>query len=209
MNKNVKAFIKHVKAECKKHNVRLLLSKRKLVTLTSDEGSTTCNGHFNQKTRTLAVATGQSFNRWFQILAHEYGHMTQFVENSRFFSDKHLQACDDTFDWVEGKKSLSYAESRKAVMLNMSTELDCERRTVELIKRFNLPINIDEYTQKSNSYVLFYHLVAKHRRFYKGGSEPYNVKKVWTKMPKHFNMNYRKPDQSLLDVLSTLPLERK
>ena len=65
-------------------------------------------------------------------------------------------------------------------------------------------MNQEEYAQKANSYVLFYHLVKKHRRWNKIGQEPYSLKEVWSQMPKHMNLDHTQITPELSSVLEKL-----
>ena len=57
-------------------------------------------------------------------------------------------------------------------------EWDCEKRVLEEIRHWGLPISIREYTRKALAYVIFYEYVKKHRKWYKIGHEPYRNENV-------------------------------
>jgi len=81
-------FIKYVKSRCKEHGVKCFLSNTKSVKL--QEG-VRCSGYFDETVPVLA----SSMNRedWKEILAHEYCHLTQWVEQIPL--------------WVQAETSLS------------------------------------------------------------------------------------------------------
>ena len=65
-----KEFIKHVKQECKKHNVKCILKNTKTVQL---DGSSRCSGYFDEESLVVAMNRPDAM----QILVHEYCHLTQ------------------------------------------------------------------------------------------------------------------------------------
>jgi hypothetical protein len=46
-------------------------------------------------------------------------------------------------------------------------EIDCDRRAINQIEKYNLPVNKIIYTQKSNSYILSYNYMFTDRIFFK------------------------------------------
>jgi hypothetical protein len=69
-------------------------------------------------------------------------------------------------------------------------ELDNEKRTVNVIKKFGLDINLSEYIQKSNAYVQYYNYMYYNRAWCTPTNSPHRVTDVWKNMPKTFNMKY-------------------
>jgi hypothetical protein len=69
-------------------------------------------------------------------------------------------------------------------------ELDNEKRSVKLIKKWNLPIDTKIYTRKANAYVQYYNYLHHTRRWMHPGNSPARNPKVWKKMPASFRMNY-------------------
>jgi hypothetical protein len=75
----------------------------------------------------------------------------------------------------------------------MMIELDCERRTVELLRNLQAPIDLDEYTQKANAYVMSYVNVRKTRKWYDPLNPPYSDEALCAIMPKDFTtLDYEK-----------------
>ena len=56
-------------------------------------------------------------------------------------------------------------------------ELDCERKSVEMIKKFDLPIDIEEYTSIANIYIFYYTYAKKNRCWF---SENSTIKDIMT-----------------------------
>jgi len=193
LSKSEKEFVKYVIADCKKHNVELFFGKGKSVRY--DDG-TTCAGWFLGESldgdAKLACATGKSKKLWIPVLAHEHSHMEQWLEQVPAWTncmetENGEDACGLVFEWLQGKIELKQEELWRCISLTREVEFDCEKRTAKKIKKFNLPIDVDEYIQKSNAYVAFYNVMTRTRKWYKPGRSPYTVDKVWKKMPKTFS----------------------
>lgn len=63
--------------------------------------------------------------------------------------------------------------------------MDAERRAHRLLRRFEVKVNLDHYIQKSNAYILFHIVMAKHRQWCDKES-PSRVKGIITMMPTKF-----------------------
>lgn len=185
-------FVEMVRRECKKHGVRFFLSKKPYVFYDGNR----CNGYFYDLPRpVLAVAAGQSRKKWFKVLVHEYCHMLQWLDDAQVWHNS-IKA-DPFWQWFLGKKKLSSRQAYKYAMYLVDVELDCERRVLKMIKKFDLPIDAVQYAQNGNAYVYFYHLALKHRRWYDIGKEPYNSPKLVAQMPKHLKGNHHKISKKL------------
>jgi len=140
----------------------------------------------------ITVATKR--DDWFETFIHEYCHILQELDTSYESEDDEGWYHYD--NWLLGKKKLSKAAVKSATDAIRANEIDCERRVVELIKKHDLPIDAERYTQRANSYGLFYTVVAKHRKWYKGKAPgqveklvdmmPTTFKKYWHRVPKTF-----------------------
>lgn len=150
------------------------------------------NGYFIEKpVCTLAVAIGKPAAEWLPVVAHESSHMDQSIESTKVWNDRlvpgtEYEAADLVLLWVDRKIGLSRKQLDEYVRRARNMELDCERRVVQKISRFSLPIGYREYAQRANSYIFFYTALKYLRSWYIPGKEPYNVDDVWTRMPKEF-----------------------
>jgi hypothetical protein len=75
---------------------------------------------------------------------------------------RNVHALNIMSNWLQGteykKSTLDLAFTKIKKM-----ELDCEHRSVELIREWDLPINIDNYIKSANRYIYFYNFVRKYR----------------------------------------------
>ena len=181
MEDNVERFIEHVKAECKKHKIKLQLRKVKYLKL---YGNIKCSGYFDEEVGVLAIAIGRE--GWLGVLVHEYGHLTQWVEQCKAWTDGAGTANID--HWLSGKRVRNI---KVALAKTRDLELDNEKRSVKLIKKWELPIDIKVYIQKANAYVQFYNYIYYTRRWATPTNSPYRNPAIYGKMPTTFRMNYK------------------
>jgi hypothetical protein len=127
----------------------------------------------------LVVAGGKK--EWLDVLVHESCHMDQYLEGYKYWKcgDSSLLIIDA---WLTGKKK-THKELVKATKNVIMLELDCERRTVQKMKKYKIPFNASLYTQKANSYLFGYWATLRDRKWY---PFPYEKKEIYSKMPKTF-----------------------
>ncbi len=184
----INKFINDLKTITTKEGVKLLLSPEKGVEYVG--GGFICNGYFDSDGKTLACALGKDVSQWLIILLHESCHMDQWLDQVPAWTEN--LGMENIDKWLGGDDNVDMNLIDEEIRTSMLVELDCEKRTVEKIKKYNLDsiINIDEYIQKSNAYILFYLWLRKNRRWYTIGKEPYNQAIVVSSMPKTFNIDY-------------------
>jgi len=193
-------FVKLVQEECKLHGVRF--HRAPDVSIGNPGGE--CKGWFGTEDDdyteyALSFAGGGSPLVWFPVLVHEFCHMQQWLDNDPTWV-KSEKATETFWDWIEGTEELSLGEIRKQGLLLLDVELDCDRRAHSMIKELSLPIDPDWYAKQANAYVFFYHMVMKHRRWYKIGQEPYNVKKIINIMPIHLRGDHHTISNKMMKV---------
>lgn len=174
-------FIAHVKQECKRVGVKCILRPAKSIKL---EGSSRCSGYFDSENKELVVAMKQKNS--LAILVHEYGHLTQWLDKIEIWDRADISLPKMT-DWLEGKKIHNI---QKHLSVVRDLELDNEKRSVKIIKKWGLSINTEEYTRKANAYVHFYNYLYYSRKWCKPSNTPYNNKKIISLMSSRFNMRY-------------------
>jgi len=195
MNDNDRRFIGYAITECAKNKIKVILVPKKYV---YTEG-TKCAGYFDEDDRILVVATRKPQKDWLPILVHEFCHSQQWVEKEPLYikitKNKKL---DLMWDWLEGK-DMPMSVVRKSIRAYQKMELDCEKRSVRHIKNFQLSIDMDEYIQLANIYVLFYSILLKTRKWY--NKPPYRVKNLMKEVPKNFLKSYIKVPSKFEDMV--------
>lgn len=187
MNKQEKSFVDYVKAECKKYGIKCDLRPVKYLKLS---GNIRCSGYFDETNKVLACAMKK--RDWLSILVHEYGHLTQWLDNCDSWKKAiKLDSVNKIDEWLLGKRIKNHELHIDVVK---ELELDNEKRSVKIIKKFGLDNRIDvkDYVKKANAYVLFYNYIKKTRRWSNPKNSPYGNKHVISVMSDRFSMNYDK-----------------
>jgi hypothetical protein len=192
LNKNVTAFINHVKGHCKEVGIKYDVRPVKYLVLS---GNIRCSGYFCEETMKLVVA-GKSKD-WLGILVHEYAHLTQWQDKSTNIWKTGSTGVTNLDDWLGGKKIRSV---KKAIEWSRDLELDNEKRSVKLIKKWKLPVDLNDYIKKANAYIQFYNYMRYSKRWSRPGNAPYSNKVIYEAMPPNFRMNYKKMSDKYLKL---------
>ncbi len=167
-----------------------------------DYEGTLVNGYFDCDKKKLLVATRKPLEDWITIFAHEASHMDQWIENSPFWTNCKVGEVDYLnclFEWLDGKDfDLNLVDD--FIRVSRDLELDCEKRTIEKLTKHGFSINIKEYVQKANSYVLFYNVLKHTRKWYAEGKAPYLIESVWRNMPDSFDVDHSKLSDEMLKL---------
>lgn len=178
-------FIAHVKEECKANKIHCAIRNVSYVKAASN---IKCSGYFDHANRVLAVAMkGPSP---LEILAHEYGHFTQWKEQCPEWVQYIEGGGDDAIEkWLAGEE---IENVDRYLMLTKYMELDNEKRAVEIIKKWNLDtiINLKHYIKKCNAYVQWYNWLKISRKWTQPGNQPYTNQRLLDAMSTEFDMDY-------------------
>lgn len=142
-----------------------------------------CNGYFDDSKPKYAVAVGKSEELWLPICVHEYAHFTQWRDKAPEWTNTTIDGIyyDDFLDlWIPGKVEYTEDQVNRFVDAGIAVEADCERRTIKLIREYDLPIDPITYAQMSNAYIHFYNYIRLYRKWYEAGKEPYRLEEVWS-----------------------------
>lgn len=193
---NISKFIKSIQRQAKKYNIKLNITDEKFVHLSDN---IKCGGYFQERERKtpgiIEVATNKPIDKWLSILVHETGHMDQWIEQCDIWV-KYDNVNPNIMDsWLEGK---DYSENTIEKVINAARdmELDCEKRAVDKIKKYKLPINVGDYIQKANCYIFFYNYLKITRKWCSPNNSPYNNPKI-----------YKYSNRTWYDDYSTIPKE--
>jgi hypothetical protein len=178
--KRVKDFIEDVKRQVERAGGTCFFPDTRTVDF--GDGSQV-NGYWDEENLVLACAMGQPFGQQLRLVAHEFGHFRQWIEQRPAYVAAYADPNESWgFGWVEGANEYEYrARAALATLRNM--ELDCERVTLRIIREYHLPIDVEDYIQRAAAYVYFYHLMAEYRTWYIPDREPYNIPEVLALMP--------------------------
>ena len=193
MNKKTQDFIAYVKAECKKNGVKCDLRKVSYVRLSK---GMKCSGWFDSDSEQPRLVCSMNRSDFLEILVHEFCHVQQWIEQCPEWikSDYSMNYIDE---WLSGKEVKNI---KKHIGLSRDLELDNEKRSVKMIKKFNLDIDIEMYIKRANSYVLFYNWMLESRKWSTPQNSPYKNKKLLSVMPSTFRMDYTKIPEKIRKI---------
>lgn len=139
-------------------------------------------GYYNSDEIAVAIKRKD----WFETFVHEYCHFLQELDSNY---EPNEDGWEDYDSWLLGKKRLANKTVEKYTNAIRDNEIDCEKRVVKLIEKYQLLIDKKRYIQKANVYALFYTLATKYRTWYKGKS-PCAIKELADMMPTTFRESW-------------------
>ena len=144
-NKNVKSFISLIEKGLKQKKGKLLL-------IPSGKTKSFEDGQFSEADMEIKCTVDLSSNYWVGVLAHEYSHFIQCSENLDIwnnFQEKMTWIKNDD-DIFTGKSKIRKAKRKIIIASIIKLELDCDKKAVGIIKKYNLPVDLKEYVSKAN-----------------------------------------------------------
>lgn len=170
MANKVSKFLAHLTEKCIDNNISLKFISQNSVDMDSFE----CSGYFDEKE--IAVATKKK--DWVDVLVHESCHLDQFLEKSPFWFDDEI-GMHVVEKWIQ-KKHNNAKKAHQCFLNVIKMELDCEKRTIKKLKKYDLKVNKNNYIQQANSYLFSYVYSFKNKKWY---PKPYEKNKIVKKMP--------------------------
>ena len=179
-SKNDLAFIEFVKQECKRVGIKCDLRPTKYVRM----GNIRCSGYFDSDGKMLVCSMNRPDS--LGILVHEYCHLTQWEDGIPLWkaSDSSLTKVDE---WLGGKRVHNI---KRHLAASRDLELDNEKRSVRMIRKWKLSIDVADYIKKANAYVHFYNWMYYTRKWSSPKNSPYTNPIVQGVMSTRFNMKY-------------------
>lgn len=197
---NTYEFIRHIKFESRRYGITLNISNDDVLRL--DNGDIV-SGYFRDKPHLeLAIAIGLGRRHWLSTLVHEFSHFEQWRDYDPTYIVRYNKTTPDTIiqKWLGGK---DYNERtiNKCIDLVKKCELNCERRAVKNIKKYNLPIDIKEYSKQASAYIHSYNYLKLTRRWNPPNELfPSEITAIIDEMPATLNGRYNKMSKRLLEI---------
>ena len=143
--------------DLQENNVSVFLSREKLISM-NDDGDF-CRGLWDDedhKNLKLYCATGSDPSEWVKIFTHEYCHFKQFQEKKPLWKKAGMYNTEDDEATFHNKK-IHATRMNNFLKAYQDLELDCEQRTVKLMKTYGLSdAGVAKYIQSANAYLYFY-----------------------------------------------------
>lgn len=186
---NVNKFISDLTEKCKHYGVELYIGTKKRVNC----GGTYSSGYFDGINKKIAIAGGMDDRTFLSILVHEASHFEQWILNNKAWKD--YNKLSDKYNFIDIIKGLTPVDSYHYCKTVAKLEWDCEKKAVQTIKKYNLPLDIKEYSQKANAYVYFWLLLPELKVWHtdsKGSKAPYGNKNILKLCPTKFEPSFNK-----------------
>lgn len=110
---------------------------------------------------TIYIATQSSYPDPLHRLVHEFGHFTQWSEGAKVWLIRRYMY-ERYVDIASRKKKIPNNERAGVRRSIRALELDCEQRAVALIKAWDLPLDVEAYTQYANAHIWWHTLAIEH-----------------------------------------------
>lgn len=200
-NKNAQILMRHIEQTCKKNGVRFRPVDDDHVIMQGR--SIRCQGYFSAPLNhqpLLTFATKMPFETWFRIAIHEFSHMEQWLEETEEVSP---EIYSQFWNWLEYKIELTPAQVHAIVLMIRQRELDAERRTLETIKKYQLPLDTHFVAKDMNWYLYSYQYAQQFREWLPNKDRSYDAERaIVSVMPDTLNNDYDTIHQEFLHLFA-------
>jgi hypothetical protein len=162
-------FVEHVGEVLDKDGVDLVLVNDTSVEITKDM---LCSGYFDEENKVIKVAIKRETYQWIGVLAHEFCHYTQWKEQCDAWTNALINGNDVNYyieRWISGEDVHCDRIMHLYCYRCQQLELDNEIRSIDMIRKFNLPVPIRHYTRAAAAYIHFHNVMAEERKWFKDG----------------------------------------
>lgn len=207
------SFFEKIKEEVTKSGVNMLLPDEDQVEI---EPGYFASGYFtdndpNNIVYAVAMCKDKEdfLENSFPVAIHEYCHFLQWRDKNDFWSSFKLkdgkEPLDHVIEFFEGERELAPDKVKEYCSKQAMIEFDCEKMTLEMIEKHDLPVDYEDYAKCANAYVTFYYAMPKLKSWCHK-KKPYRVPEIYEKMPSHMNLT-ESDYQDLADETEKLMLE--
>jgi hypothetical protein len=184
-----------IKKDLKAYDGRILLYKGEYC-----GGNDRCYGMFEFSIKDIPiikVAVGNKTNeRWFGVLIHEYCHFLQWKEQSKIWKDFE-ESNFNIEDIINNPKKF-----KKEILLLIRLEADCERRVIQLIRKYRL-FDEKEYAKEANAVLYKYAFLYTDHFWPKGNPELKNCEELCPDRIHRSYLKYLEIPEDLYDVFAS------
>ena len=173
---NVLKFIEQLKQDCKSNKIGLFLYNQKFLI---DDGDK-FGGWFCPNKRELHCSFPNKLQtKYVELLVHESCHMDQFINQTpKWVKEQNNDSLSIFWEWLKNPTKININQHLLNVQL---MEAECEQLSIQKIIDLDLGINIQQYIQKANSYLVFYTVLKETKKWC--DYPPYKFKEIWLQMP--------------------------
>lgn len=178
------ALIQHIVSHCREEGVIVQFYSTRNYVGTKRSGTV---GSFDGVNKVLRVTC--RVRNWLWIFIHEYCHFLQLLDGTPWYgtqAENHWHRFDRWVDDTDpGKDRLDRDKVEESTRVIQACEMDAERRTIDLIKKWDLSkIDLDVYRRKANVYILSYE-AARMCRTWHTKKHPCRTQELLKLVPSH------------------------
>ncbi len=159
------------------------------------------NGLFDHTIPKLSVAFDKPLEEWSLIFIHEYSHFLQWNENDPIYWSDCVFGRDLYENYIQGQE-VNLSKNRLHFIIDkiQLIELDAEKRSVDILERWNFSDKtIRKYTKRANSYIFFHEILKIKNSWYK--TAPYEVPEIIDLMNDSFYDNYHNISEDVKNLM--------
>lgn len=160
-NVKIDKFLADLVKDCNRYDVEFICSLKSFVRENKQDLKSA--GYFDGEGQKLACSFMGTQKSWLKTLVHESCHLDQWATKSDIWVANEKYDHINIDEWILRREEYTEEEINNAFKTIQNVEFDCEIRTIEKIKKYKLPINIDDYSKAGNAYVLYYDFMKKYR----------------------------------------------
>jgi hypothetical protein len=144
----IQTFVNKIKDHLKEY-------KGKIIFKDPSSNKNEIDGEFSEFDMTIKCFLDTSSTYWIGVLAHEYSHFLQCINESEYWIDFQIKvsSINNLNNLFQNKKSLQKISKSNRLKLSQSIikmELDCDKSAIALINKYKLPVDKKEYRSKAN-----------------------------------------------------------
>ena len=144
----IEAFINKIKSHLKERNGKIIFKD-------PSTNKNEIDGEFSEFDMTIKCFLDTSSTYWIGVLAHEYSHFLQCINESKYWDDfqikvSNINNLNNLFKNSKSVQKISKSNRLKLSQSIIKMELDCDKSAIALINKYKLPVDKKEYRSKAN-----------------------------------------------------------
>ena len=180
-NPRVQKFLEAASEDLKQHKIQIKIYVREI------DRRFNIDGYFDDASQQIVVKKNK---HWLETFVHEYAHFLQWKHNDPSFAAYYKCRYNPVRlieMWLERRTAYD-RRVQNSFRIVRENEIACDRLAIELIKKYQLPINIEQYTRRANRQIIFYHCVEQKRAW--DASHRFYGKQLYSMIPANIRESY-------------------
>jgi hypothetical protein len=161
-----------------------------------DDENNVSGAYFLEDPLEIGVSTKINYVDFLTTLVHEFSHFEQWRDDSPYYIRGYKGLDGDILArWLNGE-DFKKSTIKECTAIIRDCELDCERRAIANIKKYKIPIKINDYCKRAAGDIHMYNFVNfsrrwNYRRF------PCDIAQILKVMPNNLDGNFSKMSREM------------